>query len=81
VRTLPSTICAERTLFLAIPTAKALPVRARNSAKQLITRAGEGRNELVLLVLRVIGDSFRLFVNPDGSSFRSIVLLLYGPQG
>jgi hypothetical protein len=48
VRTVPSTICAERTLFLAIPTAKALPVRARNSARQLITRAGEGRNERFL---------------------------------
>jgi hypothetical protein len=58
VRMLPSTICAERTLFLAIPTAKALPVRARNSAKQLIKSAGEGRNERVL---RVIGVSFRCF--------------------
>src|SRR5258708_7575397 len=56
VRTVPSTIWAERTLSLATPAAMALPVRARSSAKQLITRAGEGRNERVLLV---IGGSFR----------------------
>jgi hypothetical protein len=78
VRTLPSTICAERTLFLAIPTARALPVRARISATQLITRAGEMRNERVL---RVIGGLLSSFVNPDGSSFRSNCDPLYGPQG
>ena len=69
MRIVPSTICGERTVFLPTPAAMALPVRAANSAMQAITRAGEGRNERVLLV---IGGSFRWVVDPmDQASDRS----------
>ena len=51
MRTAPSTICGERTLFLATPAAIALPVRAITSATQATIRAGEGRYERVLLVI------------------------------
>jgi hypothetical protein len=54
------------------------PVIARNRATQLITRAGEGRRELVLVV---IGISFRSVSSSDDPSFGPIVLRYYGPQG
>src|ERR1700709_1475621 len=56
----------------------ALPVGVRSSATQEMIRAGEGRNERVLLV---IGESFRWFVNPMGTASVRIGLATTAPRG